>query len=57
MEMTDVQLARRIFGVAGKFNHDSIRRDIPDNEVERRLNEAVDEIEKNEVEFNVYAVK
>jgi hypothetical protein len=34
MEMTDVQLARRIFGIAGKFNHDAIRRDIPDSEVE-----------------------
>jgi hypothetical protein len=37
MEMTDVQLARRIFGIAGKFNHDAIRRDIPDNEVENAL--------------------
>lgn len=53
MEMTDVQLARRIFGVAGKFNHDAIRRDIPDSEVERRLNETVDEIEKSETQFNV----
>lgn len=53
MEMTDVQLARRIFGVAGKFNHDAIRRDIPDGEVEKRLNEAVEEFEKSEVQFNV----
>jgi replicative DNA helicase len=53
MEMTDVQLARRIFGVAGNFNHDAIRRDIPDSVVEARLNDAVDKIEQNEVQFNV----
>lgn len=53
MEMTDVQLARRIFGVAGKFNHDSIRKDIPDSEVEARLNGAIQLIEKNKTQFNV----
>jgi replicative DNA helicase len=53
MEMTDVQLARRIYGVAGEFNHDSIRRDIPDSEVERRLSEAVNSFEQNQLQFNV----
>lgn len=53
MEMTDVQLARRIFGIAGKFNHDAIRRDIPDNEVQRRLDEAVQDAEDSKIDFNV----
>lgn len=53
MEMTDVQLARRIFGIAGRFNHDAIRRDIPDSEVEKRLNDAVDTVETSKVDFNV----
>lgn len=53
MEMTDVQLARRIFGIAGKFNHDAIRRDIPDNATEKRLNDAIEDIENSKVDFNV----
>lgn len=53
MEMTDVQLARRIFGIAGKFNHDSIRRNVPNNEVEKRLNQAVEEVEQSKTDFNV----
>lgn len=53
MEMTDVQLARRIFGIAGSFNHDSIRRDIPDAEVEKRLENAIDKVQKSEAQFNV----
>lgn len=41
MEMTDVQIARRIYGVQGQFNPDAVRRGIPDVEVERRLGAAI----------------
>jgi replicative DNA helicase len=53
MEMTDVQLARRIFGVAGEFNHDAMRKGIPDNAVEVKLENAISEMEESEVGFDV----
>lgn len=53
MEMTDVQLARRIFGIAGAFNHDAIRREVPDSEVEDRLAKAIEDVENSEVGFDV----
>lgn len=52
MEMTDVQLARRIYGLEGSFNPNLVRRGIPDNAVEERLAGAVDAFDKG-VPFNV----
>jgi replicative DNA helicase len=44
-EMTDLQIARRLYGLEGQFNPDSIRRGIPDSEVERRLGSAITSFE------------
>lgn len=41
MEMTDVQISRRIYGLQGQFNPDAVRRGIPDLEVESKLGTAI----------------
>lgn len=41
MEMTDIQISRRIYGLEGGFNPDAIRRTIPDSIVEQKLNNAI----------------
>jgi replicative DNA helicase len=52
MEMTDIQIARRLYGIKGQFNHDALRRGIPDNEVERKLSEAISGFETGP-DFNI----
>lgn len=45
MEMTDIQISRRLYGLQGAFNPDAIRRGIPDSEVERKLGSAIESFE------------
>ena len=52
MEMTDVQLARRIYGIEGQFNPNLVRKGIPDNAVEGRLEAAVNAFDAG-VPFNI----
>lgn len=52
MEMTDVQISRRIFGLQGQFNSNDIRRGIPDAEVERRLKQSITAFEQGP-DFNI----
>jgi replicative DNA helicase len=52
MEMTDIQIARRLYGIKGGFNHDALRRGIPDSSVNNKLTESISAFE-NGPEFNV----
>lgn len=52
MEMTDIQIARRLYGIKGQFNHDALRRGIPDTEVDRRLGQAIEDFD-NGPEFDI----
>lgn len=42
MEMTDIQISRRIYGLEGQFNPDAIRRGIPEQIVEQKLGAALE---------------
>lgn len=52
MEMTDVQISRRIYGLEGQFNPDAVRRGIPDAEVEKRLGNAINSFDEG-VPFHI----
>jgi len=52
MEMTDVQISRRLYGLQGGFNPDAVRRGIPDDEVEKRLDGAITTFE-NGIPFHI----
>lgn len=41
MEMTDVQISRRLYGLQGQFNPDTVRRGIPETIVEDKLRTAI----------------
>jgi replicative DNA helicase len=52
MEMTDIQIARRVYGIKGQFNHDTLRRGVPGDIIERRLDTAIEQFEGGP-DFNV----
>lgn len=52
MEMTDVQISRRVYGLEGRFNPDTIRRSIPETAVEEKLSGAIKSFDEG-VPFHV----